>query len=200
MRKCTHSTECIAWSPNAQRRCFELVDRCVREKMQFLWIPSGEFRIFATKPDNGKSHVPLYPSFRRCSFTKNLLFWYCLLKRFISTKKQWRFSFSTACRRMGRLQVRLHSFLTSALDGGKWLNSRSGRFYSGKSLGTHWIGRWVGLSAFLTFRRRKNLSHLTWIRNAGRSGRSVVDKSQCIVHLRTAVIMKSRPTSVKQVY
>jgi hypothetical protein len=158
MRKFTHSTQCIAWSPKAQRRCCELVARCVREKMQFVWLPSGEFWIFTTKSDNVKSHVPHYPSFRQCSFMKDTLFWHCLLQRFISTNKQWSSSLSTAYRRKGWLQVRLHSFLTSALDGVKWLNLRSGRFTPGKSLTTHCIGRWVGPSASLDVSEKRKVS------------------------------------------
>jgi hypothetical protein len=36
-------------------------------------------------------------------------------------------------------------FLTSALDGGEWLASHTSHF----TLGTHWIGGWVGPRAGL---------------------------------------------------
>jgi hypothetical protein len=38
-----------------------------------------------------------------------------------------------------------HVFLTSALVGGEWSASRSGRFTPGeRAPGTDWIGGWVG--------------------------------------------------------
>jgi hypothetical protein len=41
------------------------------------------------------------------------------------------------------VEVELHAFLTSAVDGGEWLVSQHGRFTPGiKSPATHWIG-WV---------------------------------------------------------
>jgi len=43
------------------------------------------------------------------------------------------------------VEVYLHRFLTSALDGGKWSALRPGHFTPGvKAPGTHWIGGWVG--------------------------------------------------------
>jgi hypothetical protein len=40
--------------------------------------------------------------------------------------------------------------LTSALDGGKWSDSRPGRFAPREGApGTHWIGRWVSPRAVL---------------------------------------------------
>jgi hypothetical protein len=42
------------------------------------------------------------------------------------------------------VEVQLHEFLTSALDGGELSASRSGRFTPRESFpGTHWIGGWV---------------------------------------------------------
>jgi hypothetical protein len=40
----------------------------------------------------------------------------------------------------GEVDVYIHVFLTSALVGGEWSASRTGRF----TPGTHWIGDWVG--------------------------------------------------------
>jgi hypothetical protein len=43
------------------------------------------------------------------------------------------------------VEVQLHSFLTSALDGGEWSPSRLGRFTPReRAPGTHWTGGWVG--------------------------------------------------------
>jgi hypothetical protein len=48
------------------------------------------------------------------------------------------------------VEVYLHAFLTSALDGGEWSTSRHGRFTPReRALGTHWIGGWVGPRAVL---------------------------------------------------
>jgi hypothetical protein len=44
----------------------------------------------------------------------------------------------------GGVDVYIHILLTSALDGGEWSVSRSGRFTPGeKAPATHWIGGWV---------------------------------------------------------
>jgi len=43
------------------------------------------------------------------------------------------------------VDVYLRAFLTSALDGGEWSASRSGRFIpTERAAGTHWIGGWFG--------------------------------------------------------
>jgi hypothetical protein len=48
------------------------------------------------------------------------------------------------------MDVYLHAFLTSALDGGEWSASRPGRFtLRERAAGTDWIGDWVGSRAVL---------------------------------------------------
>jgi hypothetical protein len=48
------------------------------------------------------------------------------------------------------VEVQLHAFLTSALDGAEWSASRPGRFTLRElGPGTHWIGGWVGPRAGL---------------------------------------------------
>jgi hypothetical protein len=48
------------------------------------------------------------------------------------------------------VEVEVHIFLTSALDGGQWSASRPGRFTLGeRAPGTHWVGGWVGTRAVL---------------------------------------------------
>jgi len=43
------------------------------------------------------------------------------------------------------MEVRLHAFLTSALDGGEWSVSRPGHFNPReRASGTLWLGGWVG--------------------------------------------------------
>jgi hypothetical protein len=50
----------------------------------------------------------------------------------------------------GGEDVWIHTFLTSALDGGEWTASHPGRFTPGeRAPGTHWIGGWVGPRADL---------------------------------------------------
>jgi hypothetical protein len=45
----------------------------------------------------------------------------------------------------GGVDVVIHIFLTSALDGGEWSASRPSRFFPRESVpGTHWIGGWMG--------------------------------------------------------
>jgi hypothetical protein len=50
------------------------------------------------------------------------------------------------------VQVELHAFLTSALDGGERLASRPGRFTpTGSAPRIHWIRGWVGPTAIYEF-------------------------------------------------
>jgi hypothetical protein len=50
----------------------------------------------------------------------------------------------------GGVNVWIHIFLTSALDGGEWSTSRPGRFtHRERDPGTHWIGGWVNPRAGL---------------------------------------------------
>jgi hypothetical protein len=58
----------------------------------------------------------------------------------------------------GRLEVQLHAFVTSVLNGGEWSASRLGLFTPGIELGTHWTGGWVGLRAGLdVLTKRKHI-------------------------------------------
>jgi hypothetical protein len=43
----------------------------------------------------------------------------------------------------GDVEVHLHIFSTSALEGGEWSASHSSSFISGKRPYTHWIGGWM---------------------------------------------------------
>jgi hypothetical protein len=48
------------------------------------------------------------------------------------------------------MEVYLHAFLTSAVDGGEWSTSRPGRFSHRERVpATLWIGGWVGPRAGL---------------------------------------------------
>jgi hypothetical protein len=48
------------------------------------------------------------------------------------------------------MEVYLHAFLTSVLDGDEWSASGSGRFIRReRAPDTHWIGGWVGFRAVL---------------------------------------------------
>jgi hypothetical protein len=50
----------------------------------------------------------------------------------------------------GGVEIQLHAFLTSVLDGGEWSVLRSGHSTpSETALGTHWMGDWVGPRAGL---------------------------------------------------
>jgi hypothetical protein len=55
------------------------------------------------------------------------------------------------------VEVQIHAFLTSALDGGEWSASQPGHFNRReRAHGTHWIGDWVGPRAVLdTVAKRK---------------------------------------------
>jgi hypothetical protein len=60
------------------------------------------------------------------------------------------FTITTPQIHIGGVDVQLHTFLFSALDGGESLDSRPGRFTVGVGApGTHWIRGWVGPRASL---------------------------------------------------
>jgi hypothetical protein len=56
----------------------------------------------------------------------------------------------------GEVEVLLHAFLTSALDGGEWSASRPGRFIPI----THWIGGSVGLRKGPDAVKKRNILRL----------------------------------------
>jgi hypothetical protein len=60
-----------------------------------------------------------------------------------------------AIKTYGGVEVQLHAFLISALDGDDWSAPRSGRF----TPGFHWIGDWVGrrVSLDAVAKRKKSL-------------------------------------------
>jgi len=58
------------------------------------------------------------------------------------------------------MELQLHTFLTSALDGGEWSVSRSGRFTPReRAPGTHWIRDWVGSRAGLEAVVKRKITH-----------------------------------------
>jgi hypothetical protein len=80
----------------------------------------------------------------------------------------------------GGVEVQLHTFLTLALDGGKWSASRSCRYNPGEMIpGTQCIGRWVGPRAGVKV-TEKNLLPLLGNkpRFFGRSARSLAIKGK----------------------
>jgi hypothetical protein len=57
----------------------------------------------------------------------------------------------------GEVDVKIHIFLTSALDGGEWSASRPGSHIPGeRAPGTHWIGGWLDPRAGLAMWRKEN--------------------------------------------
>jgi hypothetical protein len=58
----------------------------------------------------------------------------------------------------GGVEVYLHAFLISALDGGEWSASHPGRYTNReRSPDTHWIGGWVGPRAGLDAVTKRNI-------------------------------------------
>lgn len=56
------------------------------------------------------------------------------------------------------VEVKLHSFITSALDGGQWLSLDAGRFTPGKNTGSYWAGRCVEPKAGLDVSGKRTVS------------------------------------------
>jgi hypothetical protein len=62
----------------------------------------------------------------------------------------------------GGVDIYTHIFLTSALVGGEWSESRPGRFIPGeRTPGTHWIGGWVDLRVGLDYVKKKKFLTLS---------------------------------------
>jgi hypothetical protein len=82
-------------------------------------------------------------------------------------KKQSRY---TPWRRLGERRYSSYSFTTSALDGGEWSASRTGRFTPGeRTPGTHCTGGWVGPRAVLDTEDRGKILCPCWGSNPDRS-------------------------------
>jgi hypothetical protein len=81
---------------------------------------------------------------------------------------------SMSRRHIGWVEVLFYLFLTSALDGGKWSASCSGRFISGKNSGTCWIGDWVGPRAGLDVLEKRKISFLYRDSNPDRPAHTIV--------------------------
>jgi hypothetical protein len=61
------------------------------------------------------------------------------------------------------VEVDLHAFFISVLDGGEWSASRPGCFTPReRDSGTHWIGGWVGPRAGLDAVVKRKIPSLYW--------------------------------------
>ena len=86
---------------------------------------------------------------------KHILHDHIKVKVKVSLSMQWR--------RIGRLKVQLHLFLTSTLDGGDLLSSHPGHFSSlWENPGTQWIVGWLGSSASLDILEKTKISCSWW--------------------------------------
>jgi hypothetical protein len=63
----------------------------------------------------------------------------------------------------GEVEIWLHTFLTSTIDGGEWSALRPGRFSFGENPCTHYMGGWKGHIAGLDV----DLMHSTKVNNMG---------------------------------
>jgi len=73
------------------------------------------------------------------------------------------------------VEIWFHAFLTSAPDGGEWSASRTGRLTLGeRTLGTHWIGGWMGPRAGLAAVAKREIQTLCLTSNPDRPLRSLV--------------------------
>jgi hypothetical protein len=67
---------------------------------------------------------------------------------------------------MGEWRYSSTHSLTSALDGGEWSASRTGRFTPReRAPGTHWVGGWVGTRAVLDAVVKRKIPSLRWESN-----------------------------------
>jgi hypothetical protein len=57
------------------------------------------------------------------------------------------------------MEIQLHSFLTSVLDGGRWLTLSSSRFIFARKFSSHWIGEQIGPEVGVVALEKKNVDH-----------------------------------------
>jgi hypothetical protein len=89
-----------------------------------------------SQPLSGLEHLIIQPVAQRYTAELSRLLWKRIRYLIKHYTTEW----------YGGVEAQLHVFLTSAIDGGEWLASRSGRFKSGKrDTGTHWVGHRAGL-------------------------------------------------------
>jgi hypothetical protein len=75
----------------------------------------------------------------------------------------------------GRVEIQLHRFLTSVLDGGEWSASRHDHFATReRDPDTHWIGGWVSHRDSLEAVAKKKYLFSCWESNLDRQARSLV--------------------------
>jgi hypothetical protein len=97
---------------------------------------------------------------------------------------------STPWKHVGGLAVWLYSFLTSALDGSKWLSSRPGSFTPRwKNPGTHRTGVWVGPQSCVEVYGKREKSHTP----AGIWTPDRPAHSLCTLHLNHKRQVKKQP-------
>jgi hypothetical protein len=127
----------IAWHyQNCNFWCFNFILIFVfKPKFQFhtkVWVLTTLYKIRTLNLPPSKRHF-------------NALFYhqtyYYVTGKVVCVLNQSR---TTPWKRMGERMYRFTFFLTSALTGGKWLSSRSGRFTPReRNFGNHWIRGWV---------------------------------------------------------
>jgi hypothetical protein len=114
-----------------------------------IWIPKVH-TVFTRARSNARPYVtfrnmPIFLRRRVISFAQPPVWRTNLVDR-----QRLFIQYSRSYSRIGGVEVYLHTFLTSALDGGEWSASRPGLFTPReRASGTHWTGGWVGLRASL---------------------------------------------------
>ena len=98
-------------------------------------------------------------------------------------------SLFTHWRHAGDVEVWLHSFLSSVLDGGGRSSSRPGRFASGKKHGNHCIGCRGGHSLNVLEKRKSHAS--PGIRTPDRLAPSLVAMKTTIMNLKSTFLQMS---------
>jgi hypothetical protein len=93
----------------------------------------------------------------------------------------------------GGVDVEIHIFLTSALNGGEWSATSPGRFTPGEiASSTHWIGGWVGPRIDLEDVERRKILPLPGLELRS-FGRQAHGQSPYRLRYPSSPVMEGRP-------
>jgi hypothetical protein len=139
LKVCTALVRWPWWTKWKIQRYWDII-RGFKYKLKYSYFKTlSVFTLYASKQITSSHHKRFHGCLSQCT-------WW--LAHSETTKKcqcKCKKRGTTPWRRIAEMEVQLHSFLTSALDGGEWSASRTSRFISGvRVAGSNCTEGWVG--------------------------------------------------------